>query len=85
VADKVIVFSGARAAVITQMDLCEERALYLQASEANKAWEEKREWIRARLKEGWVIEPGLRSAELVHQAASSFTVQRKESFRLTVR
>ncbi|HWZ99349.1 MAG TPA: hypothetical protein VN025_16445 [Candidatus Dormibacteraeota bacterium] len=81
--DKVIVFAGSRAPMIEQRDLAEERLLSLQASDALRALEEKRRWIRERLREGWPVEEGLRRVELVTTAGGNFT--KRSGIKLIVR
>lgn len=82
---KVITLTGVRTAVITQRDLAEERLLNIEASATALALEEKRKWLRSRIREGWRLEPGLRSARLIKIAGGKFTVKRKPSEKLVVR
>ena len=84
---KVISFGNANTPKygITQRDLAEERFFTIEAAKALKQLETKRERIRRAIENGAIIEPGLRSADLVTIDPKPYSVNPKPYKKLVVR
>jgi len=70
---------------VRQQDLIELQYLSRLFSEARENWEEKKEWIKAALRGGAGVEPGLLTAELALRKREPHQVDACEFYELVVR
>ena len=70
---------------VTQQDFLEMEQASRDINEARKRYLRKRDWIKAALKSGARIEPGVFTAELVPRKGGGYTVEVYEYEELVVR